>query len=183
MKVHKHLKYAALAASLLALLFVALPANAQEEKVMNAQDVTESALIDALAPARLARTRSIRVEAEGAAPKRPSASLLITFETNSARLTQQAKESLGVVGQALGSAKLAPFRFAIEGHADPRGAPEANRQLSQARAESVREYLVRNGHIDDGRLQAVGKGASEPMNKEVPSAPENRRVTIVNLDR
>lgn len=183
MKAHEHSKHAVLAASLLALLFLALPGNAQEDKVMNPQDVTEAALVDALAPPAPTRTRSIRVEADGAAPKRPSASLLITFETNSARLTQQARQSLGVVGQALGSAKLAPFRFAIEGHADPRGAPAANQQLSQARAESVREYLVKNGGIDDGRLQAVGKGASELMNKTVPAAPENRRVTIVNLDR
>jgi OOP family OmpA-OmpF porin len=43
--------------------------------------------------------------------------------TNSANLTPAARESLDVVGQALASEKLQTYRFAIEGHADPRGLP------------------------------------------------------------
>lgn len=163
------------------LMALALPLWAQEHRVLAPQDVTEAALIEALTPGANVGTRSIRVEPDTPAAKPASASLLITFETNSARLTQRARQSLGVVGQALSSAKLAPFRFAIEGHADPRGAPAANLQLSQARAESVRSYLVSHTHIDDGRLEAVGKGDRELLNKSVPTAPENRRVTIVNL--
>jgi outer membrane protein OmpA-like peptidoglycan-associated protein len=125
------------------------------------------------------RTRSIRVTREGqpSAPA-PSASLLITFETNSAQLTPQARKSLEVVGRALKSEKLADFRFSIEGHADPRGTEAANLRLSQARAESVVAYLVDSQSIDRARLKAVGKGQSELMNVSNPIAPENRRVTI-----
>jgi OOP family OmpA-OmpF porin len=179
---------------LISLCFVAaaLPASAQQAPVMKEGQVTETALVDALTPAEQPiRTRSIRVirdeETGGSAPKQPAkraaASLLITFETNSAALTAHAKRSLDVVGQALASEKLAAFRFGIEGHADPRGGEEVNLKLSQARAESVRDYLVQAKQIDGARLEPVGKGASELLNKASPAAPENRRVTIVNLSK
>jgi outer membrane protein OmpA-like peptidoglycan-associated protein len=171
-------------------LALAFPVAAQTpEKVLSGADITEAALIEALTPAPAAEppivTRSIRVESSDAprppAAKPASASLLITFETNSASLTSRAKQALNVVSEALRSNKLAAFRFAIQGHADPRGNPEANLKLSQLRAESVRDYLVQNKHIEDQRLEAIGKGDSELMNTANPIAPENRRVTIVNL--
>lgn len=181
-------------------MMASAPALAQEPILKEGQ-VTENALIDALTPAvpeaapevaPSGRTRSIRVrrdEPPAAAalpatpPKRASASLLITFETNSAQLTAQAKRSLDTVAQALASDKLGKFRFGIEGYADPRGGSEANLKLSQARAEAVRGYLIGSKGIDSARLEAVGKGATELLNKENPIAAENRRVTIVNLSK
>jgi outer membrane protein OmpA-like peptidoglycan-associated protein len=162
---------------------------AQETTVMKEGQVSESALIDALAPEEPVRTRSIRVMRAGesvtppAPPKPAKANLLITFETNSARLTEQARRSLDVLGAALASDKLGQFRFGIEGYADPRGVSANNLKLSQARAESVRDYLVANNKIDRARLEPVGKGDRNLLNSSDPSAPENRRVTIVNLSR
>jgi len=51
--------------------------------------------------------------------------------------------------------------------------------LSQQRAESVRSYLVTTHNIAADRLKAEGKGDTDLLNRKVPSAPENRRVTIV----
>lgn len=178
--------------AMLALLSGAGGAAAQtDEKVFDGASVTSSQLVEALTPAEEpVVTRSIRVERDGgvpapaAAPARPAkASLLITFETNSAALTGQARRTLDIVGEALQSPKLADFRFSIQGHADPRGNPEKNLQLSQHRAESVRDYLVTYKQIPNERLQAIGKGDTELMNRSNPIAPENRRVTIVNLAR
>jgi outer membrane protein OmpA-like peptidoglycan-associated protein len=76
---------------------------------------------------------------------------------------------------------LSEFRFRVEGHADPRGSHERNLVLSQGRAEAVCEYLVSNHGISRARLVSEGKGDKEPMNRENIAAPENRRVTIVNL--
>ena len=175
---------------MISLAALSISASAQSDKVLGGKDITESALIQALTPATDSgdtptRTRSIRVSPEnasiGAAVKPASASLMITFETNSATLTPRAKQSLDVVGEALASNKLASFRFAIQGHADPRGESEANLRLSQLRAESVRQYLVQSKHIDESRLEAVGKGDKELINSANPAAPENRRVTIINL--
>jgi outer membrane protein OmpA-like peptidoglycan-associated protein len=157
------------------------------EKVFDGASVTSSDLVDALTPLdEPVRTRGIGVERDEAPagpPREAKASLLITFETNSAALTGQARRTLDVVGEALQSPKLADFRFSIQGHADPRGNPEKNLQLSQLRAESVRAYLVTHKQIQDERLQAIGKGDTELMNRANPIAPENRRVTIVNLAR
>ncbi|WP_342113441.1 OmpA family protein [Pseudoduganella sp. OTU4001] len=173
---------------LVSLLSLALPALAQSDKVLKPQEVTEAVLIEALTPATPVRTRSIRVTADTGTPNaaaapaaKPSTNLLITFQTNSSELTSHAKQVLNVVGRALSSDKLSTYRFSIEGHADPRGASDANQTLSQARAESVRQYLVHNTNIDTGRLDAIGKGDKELMNKVNPIAPENRRVTIVNM--
>lgn len=168
------------------LLAAALPVLAQDTPVMAEGKVTQDALIDALTPAPAPlRTRSIRVmRDEPQTPaKRASASLLITFETNSAALTASAKRALDTVGDALASDKLASFRFGIEGYADPRGASARNLKLSQMRAESVRDYLVSAHNIDRARLEPVGKGDTEVLNKANLSAAENRRVTLVNLSK
>jgi OOP family OmpA-OmpF porin len=159
------------------------------EKMFDDTNVTSAGVEDALTPPEVpapVHVRGIGVErdeAPAAPPREAKASLLITFETNSAALTDRARRMLDVVGEALQSPKLADFRFSIQGHADPRGNPEKNLQLSQLRAESVRDYLVTHKHIQDGRLQAIGKGDTELMNRANPIAPENRRVTIVNLAR
>lgn len=171
----------------------ALPALlvAQAEKVFRASDMSESALVDALTPEGAAeqplvgRTRQIRISPVGQAPavknKPSAASMLITFETNSAELTPKAKQMLDVLGRALQSDKLAEFKFAIEGHADPRGDDQLNFQLSQSRAASVVKYLSENQNISLGRLTAVGKGTTELMNTRDPAAPENRRVTVKTI--
>lgn len=181
------------ARSLLALciMVAALPVMGQEGPVLKEGQADVGTLVDALAPQETKapiRTRSIRIVRDDVgtapmAPKPAKVSLLITFDTNSANLTSSAKQSLDVVGQALSSEKLAASRFAIEGHADPRGVAAANLKLSQLRAQSVRDYLIETMKIDRARLDAVGKGDREPMNAANPDAPENRRVTIVNLSR
>ena len=77
------------------------------------------------------------------------------------------------------SDKLSTVKFTVEGHADPRGTEEANQKLSQARAESVRDYLISSHGMTADRVNAVGKGSSALMKPSEPAAPENRRVTIV----
>jgi outer membrane protein OmpA-like peptidoglycan-associated protein len=177
-------------------------AQASSPKVLEDDQVTEKNLVDALTPSAddLAgiRTRSLKVgPASGSAtggaaagtagtagtvappaPRR-DVSLLVTFVTNSAALTNRAQQLLDVVGRALKSEQLAALKFTVEGHADPRGNPKSNLVLSQARAESVRKYLIAAHGIEGARLFPVGKGDVELLNKTNPIAPENRRVTLV----
>jgi outer membrane protein OmpA-like peptidoglycan-associated protein len=146
--------------------------------------LTEERILRALTPDGGATKRSLRVKATPAAvpmpaPRRPSASLLVTFGTASSELTAQARQQLDIVGAALKNERLAAYTFTVEGHADTRGNPQTNLVLSQHRAGSVRSYLVDAHGIDPQRLVAEGKGDREPMNRSQPAAPENRRVTIV----
>jgi OmpA-OmpF porin, OOP family len=171
-----------------------------QEKVLREGQVTQQALIDALAPAAAApdeaasgadgvRTRSWRptvrpgaaaAAGTAAASAQPGrASILVTFITSSADLTGDAKKALDVLAGAMKSDKLASVKFTIEGHADPRGSEELNMRLSQARAESVRGYLTASHGLAGERINAVGKGSSALMKPAEPAAPENRRVTIV----
>jgi outer membrane protein OmpA-like peptidoglycan-associated protein len=150
--------------------------------VLQGDAVTESALIDALAPPPApVLTRGLKVNAappEG--PKPAKAALLITFNTNSTAITPEAKRDLDIVGKALNTSKLVEYVFVIEGHADPRGSAEANLRLSQGRAEAVRRYLVSAQNVREERLKAIGKGDREPLDPANPAAPENRRITFVN---
>ncbi len=178
-----------LAAALLALT-LAGPAHSQDNttdtQVLKGSKVTEANLLDALTPPEepvVTRSLKISRDSAGVLPTRParkpSASLLITFETNSAELTASSKKQLDVVAAALKNDRLAEYDFNVEGHADPRGNAEANLSLSQQRAESVRGYLVAEHGISAERLKAEGKGDRDLLNRKVPSAAENRRVTIV----
>jgi OOP family OmpA-OmpF porin len=179
------IRAAALAAVLgLISLVPALAQDAGGTTLLRGRNVTESNLLDALTPPPAAIvTRGLRVRPSGStapvAPSRPSASLLITFETNSSELTSEARQQLDVVGAALKNERLVEYTFNVEGHADPRGNADSNMILSRQRAESVRSYLIANHAIGAQRLIAEGKGDLELLNRAYPAAPENRRVTIV----
>ena len=112
---------------------------------------------------------------------RPSLSLSIQFDFDSARIRPESLLALGNLATALGSAALLPSRFVIEGHTDAKGNPDYNRKLSDQRAAAVRDLLLAKG-IAATRLQSVGKGSSDLANPAAPQAAENRRVKIVNLD-
>ena len=116
-----------------------------------------------------------------AAASRPSLSLLIQFDFNSARVRPESQQALSNLSQALQSPELAKSKFAVEGHTDAKGGADYNRKLSEARALAVREYLRLQG-VGESRLLASGKGASDLANAADPFAAENRRVRIVNLD-
>jgi OOP family OmpA-OmpF porin len=71
--------------------------------------------------------------------------------------------------------------FLIEGHTDAAGSRLYNTALSRRRAQTVKDYLVREAGVDPSRLQIIGKGPSEPASRTDPYAAENRRVVVVNL--
>lgn len=105
----------------------------------------------------------------------------VLFETGGAQLSELAQRRLETVVQAL---RVYPERvITIEGYTDAQGSDESNRQLSQRRAEAVREYLERRG-VPPERLRAVGKGEMNPIasNDTPEGRANNRRVEIV-VDR
>jgi OmpA-OmpF porin, OOP family len=179
------------------------PVSAQTsgDTLIKGRDVTVDNVLKALKPAnndgsvdaQAINTRSLKISSdqptasakEVATARKPSkkASLLITFETNSAALTAQSKKQLDVVAAALKNAQFKEFNFEVEGHADKRGGQQLNQNLSQQRAEAVRDYLVSTHTIDSSKLLPVGKGDTKPMNVRNVAAPENRRVTFVTVSQ
>ncbi len=68
----------------------------------------------------------------------------------------------------------------VEGHTDSSGDNAYNRELSQRRAEAVRQYLIAHG-VAAGRISAVGKGEADPIaaNDTAEGRKRNRRVDVI----
>ena len=67
----------------------------------------------------------------------------------------------------------------IGGHADARGTDEYNLDLSQRRADSVRNWLLQNySQLDPNKYLAKGYGERQPVasNKTAAGMAQNRRV-------
>lgn len=69
--------------------------------------------------------------------------------------------------------------FVVEGHTDSTGSAKTNERLSAARANAVKDYLVKNG-VDASRLDAKGYGPAQPIDTNDTRAgrANNRRVEI-----
>lgn len=137
---------------------------------------TAEELAEQLAPP-VAVTRTLRI----VAPVARKLDLSIQFDYNSAKLQESSRPLLANVATAMGSERIKELKFRIEGHTDSIGRATYNQQLSQRRAMSVLEFLAQQG-VDKQRLQAEGKGSTEPLYPEKPEAMENRRVRITTLD-
>jgi outer membrane protein OmpA-like peptidoglycan-associated protein len=70
------------------------------------------------------------------------------------------------------------FTLKISGHTDSDGREEFNLELSQKRADAIKEYLVYFNSVEPERIISEGYGSSKPLVKEVTDADKgiNRRV-------
>lgn len=77
----------------------------------------------------------------------------------------------------------AETRVKIEGHTDSQGSSGYNAELSQRRAEAVRNFLVTNG-IAPERIIAQGMGEDYPIatNSSAAGRQQNRRVEVTITD-
>lgn len=103
----------------------------------------------------------------------------VLFEFDSADLTNDAKESLDELAEALEGQGDAVESITIRGYADAMGPDAYNEQLSQSRAESVRNYLRDQG-VNADSWDVEGRGEDNPVasNDDPQGRSENRRVVI-----
>jgi outer membrane protein OmpA-like peptidoglycan-associated protein len=101
----------------------------------------------------------------------------VLFATGKSELLPSARRALDDVVVAL---KTDARPILIVGHTDSVGSEESNQQLSQRRAESVRNYLATHG-VPADRIQAQGMGEAQPIadNKSTEGRANNRRVEII----
>lgn len=105
----------------------------------------------------------------------------VLFEFNKAELKPGATRSLANVAEFL---RENPERkITIEGYTDNLGSDAYNRELSQRRANSVRDFLVQSG-ISADRITARGLGEAYPVasNQTEVGRQENRRVQIIIMN-
>jgi OmpA-OmpF porin, OOP family len=164
---------------------------------------TKEQILQALSPAAgqpapAFRTRGLSISGDAGKPATPDApaaaaaaapaakaqaralDLEIPFEFNSDRLTDDAKDVLDQLGEALKSNELSGAKaIVLEGHTDAKGSAISNKILSLKRAQSVRTFLATKHSIPAGKLKAVGKGSTELADPKNPEDASNRRVRII----
>ncbi|MGH7296774.1 MAG: OmpA family protein [Polyangiaceae bacterium] len=101
----------------------------------------------------------------------------VLFKTGKWDLKPAAMAKLDQIADAL-RGKEQPM--VVFGFTDNVGAVDMNMELSQKRAQSVRDYLVQKG-IPADLITAQGKGPAEPVagNDSIEGRAQNRRVEIV----
>ncbi|MBR4775495.1 MAG: OmpA family protein [Bacteroidales bacterium] len=103
-----------------------------------------------------------------------------TFIVGKADLSEEAKFVLHDLAKVMKD--YPEIKLRLEGHTSAEGEAAFNQRLSEARAQAAVDFMVNHEGVDASRLEAVGKGSSEPKNPDDPKAPENRRTEFIVLD-
>jgi outer membrane protein OmpA-like peptidoglycan-associated protein len=102
----------------------------------------------------------------------------VNFDFDKATLRPESHAILDKAAATL--KKQGKTKVKVAGHTDSRGSDSYNLKLSQRRAETVRNYLIKKGVAAD-RLTAKGYGESRPIadNATKEGRFKNRRVELV----
>ncbi len=101
------------------------------------------------------------------------------FDFNSSAISENGKTILNVNAKAL---KANPaMKIRIAGHTSAAGSEEYNQELSERRAASVKEYLVKVGGIDENRLSTIGYGKSTPAKHEATPSDKYSAEAYANM--
>jgi peptidoglycan-associated lipoprotein len=105
---------------------------------------------------------------------------IVYFSTDSTDLSPEAQQTLA--GQARWLQQYSKYTITIEGHADERGTREYNIALGARRAQSVRDFLARNG-VNPARIRTISYGKERPVAvcNDISCWSQNRRAqTVLN---
>ncbi|WP_306149330.1 MULTISPECIES: OmpA family protein [unclassified Roseibium] len=105
----------------------------------------------------------------------------ITFDFDSARIRPESYEAVGLIADALHTPYLQGQTFFIVGHTDAKGDRTYNLELSQRRAQAIREALVTTFQVPGSTLFSVGLGEEQLRDPADPFAAVNRRVQLINM--
>ena len=102
----------------------------------------------------------------------------VLFKSGSFELLPAARERLAKVSGII--LAYPSLHLAVEGHTDSIGSDEYNQNLSEQRAEAVRDYFVQQG-IPSNSIEAQGFGRTQPVasNDTAEGRQQNRRVELV----
>ena len=132
------------------------------------------------------QTRSLslgeRQEIADIAANKPKIDLEIHFDYNSADIAKGSAQAVQELGKARSDASLKGSTFVVAGHTDAIGSEAYNQDLSERRADTIKNYLVEHYGLNGSDLVTVGYGKTRPKDPSAPMDPTNRRVQVVNMD-
>ncbi|HEX7637132.1 MAG TPA: flagellar motor protein MotB [Burkholderiaceae bacterium] len=107
------------------------------------------------------------------------------FDSGSAVIKPYMRDLLRAIGSVLTEV---PNHLTLEGHTDATPYPGGDRgysnwELSADRANASRRELVAGGLADDRVLRVQGLASSQPFDEKDPTAPANRRISIIVMNR
>jgi outer membrane protein OmpA-like peptidoglycan-associated protein len=121
---------------------------------------------------------------------KPEIDIPINFATNSYKVKGEALKACREMAKALRQldkdGELKNSRIRIEGHTDSRGSAYMNQILSEKRANSVKNVLIKEFKVPASLfLKPIGWGEEKPFatNKTKHGRFLNRRVTLIRIDR
>ena len=128
-----------------------------------------------IAQAELAKLAAVREDARGTII---TISGSVLFASNETALLPAAQTRLDQVADVLLASR--ERNVTVEGYTDSRGTDAFNLDLSQRRADAVRDYLVKHDYEPD-RIVAHGLGEGSPVgdNATAEGRANNRRVEII----
>ena len=103
----------------------------------------------------------------------------VQFQFDSAVITSAYDSELGVVATTIRD--NSDVRAIVEGHSDSSGDANYNQQLSERRAQAVRDLLVNEYGVASSQVSAVGRGEDMPVasNDSAQGRNSNRRVELI----
>jgi outer membrane protein OmpA-like peptidoglycan-associated protein len=116
------------------------------------------------------------------APQR-SIDLYVTFRSGSSELSKTAENQLDELAGAISHPSLAKQIFIIAGHTDASGPADYNKRLSEARAVTVKRYLILKHGLSGNRLTTIGWGEERLKMPLYPRDASNRRVEITAIPK
>ena len=104
----------------------------------------------------------------------------VHFDFDKATLTDEAK---AILLRNIAVLKENPeIKVTVEGHTCAHGSEKYNMRLGERRAQAVKEFLVKEGGIDEARMTTISYGETRLLNPEVPTA-KNKNTPEVKANR
>lgn len=103
----------------------------------------------------------------------------VLFDTDKVAIKPSAAKALQQITGPIGQ-RFSKSDVRVMGFADSHGDKNYNKDLSEKRADAVKNYLVATGKIDAGRVSVEPIGEAQPVTNNTTAAgrKENRRVEI-----
>ena len=147
-----------------------------EPQVDRAAKAKEISFIESI---RSRKTRSLslgeREEIAQIASSKPSIDLEIQFDYNSAEISRTSMPAVQELGKALSNPSLKGSTFVVAGHTDAIGSDAFNLDLSERRADTIKNYLAQKFGINGADLVTVGYGKTRLKDAQHPTNPTASR--------